>query len=158
MTDEDPGFMSPEEHERLLSWLRQKPNQNRPVRDSRGWTVRPNGMPRRPQPARPRPRSGTTAFVLLQHHPTLGNEGARKLALKYANELFTHTEVEEWLSAGLDVYSLPLMCELRDAGIPPGLLHVRVNGDTVLEKLLVYGRSAREVASALKRAGHLKAS
>jgi hypothetical protein len=147
------SHLTPEERA-ILDWLKhgdEDPHENpyRPL---------PRGT-RRPEPSRfgsrrqlpPPPKPGTLARVLYDHTPSLGTDAAERTALMWAREYITPKEARDWLAAGLGVGDLHLVATLRAHQVPPAALGWRVNGDTILDKLKVYGRSVADVSRLLRR-------
>ena len=141
-----------EEEQRILGWL--KLNPDRPPR--RQDETLPSQEPvrarrRRPKPA-PQPRPGTIAAVIceVEHH---GPEFSEQQAWRWAQHLFTPSEVRAWLTSGLRTDDLDLIVELRSLGIPPEAMTWTVRGESMLDRIRLRGYTAQHIVRTLRHAG-----
>src|SRR5712691_10684834 len=108
------SYLSPEE-QRILDWLKLKPDAQSRRRDETlsSAPVRAGRRPRKP-PAQPPP--GTIAAVIceIEHY---GPEFSAQQAWRWAQHLFTPSDVRAWLVSGLRSDDLDIIVELRSLGI-----------------------------------------
>jgi hypothetical protein len=143
-----------EEELRLLGWLKLNPDARSRQGDqtlSSSALVRARRRP--PKPA-PQPRPGTIAAVIceVEHY---GPEFSAQQAWRWAQHLFTPSDVRAWLTNGLRCDDLDLIVELRSLGIPPEAMNWAVRGETMLDRIRLRGYTAQHVGRTLRHAGLL---
>lgn len=143
-----------EEERRILGWLKLNPDlQSRPRDETLPSQAPVRARRRRPKPA-PQPRPGTIAAVIceVEHH---GPEFSEQQAWRWAQHLFTPSEVRAWLTSGLRTDDINLIVEFRSLGIPPEAMNWAVRGESMLDRIRVRGYTAQHIARTLRHAGLL---
>ena len=143
-----------EEEQRILGWFKLNPDLQSRRRDETLPSQAPvRAKRRRPKPA-PQPRPGTIAAVIceVEHH---GPEFSEQQAWRWAQRLFTPSQVRAWLTSGLRTDDLDLIVELRSLGIPPEAVNWAVRGESMLDRIRVRGYTAQHIARTLRHAGML---
>ena len=107
---------------------------------------------RQKPPSQPRP--GTIAAVIneVEHY---GPEFSAQQAWRWAQHLFTPSEVRAWLTNGLRSDDLDLIVELRSLVIPPEAMSWAVRGESMLDRIRLHGYTAQHVARTLRNVGLL---
>ena len=143
-----------EEEQRILGWLKLNPDAPSRRRDRTLSSPAPVRVRHhRPKPA-PQARPGTIAAVIceVEHY---GPEFSAQRAWRWAQHLFTPSEVRAWLTNGLRSDDLDLIVELRSLGIPPEAMSWAVRGESMLDRIRLHGYTAQHVARTLRHAGLL---
>ena len=143
-----------EEEQRILGWLKLNPDAQSRRPDETLSSSAPVRARRRPPKPAPPPRPGTIAAVICEceHYSP---ESSAQLAWRWAQHLFTPSEVRTWLTNGLRSDDLDLIVELRSLGIPPEAMNWAVRGESMLDRIRVHGYTAQHVARTLRHAGLL---
>lgn len=143
-----------EEEQRILGWLKLSPDAQSRRRDE----TPPSSVPVRPRRRQlkpvPEPRPGTIAAVIseVEHH---GPESSAQQAWRWAQHLFTPSEVRAWLTSGLRSDDLDLIVELRSLDIPPEAMNWAVRGESMLDRIRLRSYTAQHIARTLRHAGLL---
>lgn len=143
-----------EEEQRILGWLKLSPDaQSRRRDETLPSSALVRSKRRQPKPV-PQPRPGTIAAVIceVEHY---GPESGAQQAWRWAQHLFTPSEVRAWLTSGLRSDDLDLIVELRSLGIPPEAMSWAVRGESMLDRIRLRGYTAQHIARTLRHAGLL---
>lgn len=136
---------SSRDEEALLRWLRDGSPRSRYRRG-------PLGNSRRKGRRYVMPQLGDVAQFLLQGRPEAGPDWARTCAGDWAGQMFSLADIREWVGAGLECDDVGLASDLRNLGISPDMLAIRVRGESMIERIRNRNYTASEIARTLRNA------